>query len=117
VADLDTIRDGWDHAAREDAMFNIVTLPDKRGGGWEADEFFRHGQREIDALLDHLDGLGLRGNPKEMALDFGCGVGRLTQALGLEYDRAIGADISAEMVKRAQELNRRGWRVSYVHTG
>lgn len=117
MTDLDTIRDGWDHAAREDAMFNIVTLPDKRGGGWEADEFFRHGQREIDAMLDHLDAKGLRGDGRDVALDFGCGVGRLTQALGLEYDYVIGADISAEMVKQAKELNRRGVRVEYVNTG
>jgi SAM-dependent methyltransferase len=117
VADLDTIRDGWDHAAREDAMGNIVTLPQYQGGGWPEDEFFAHGQREIDALLDHLDGLGLRGPRRDRALDFGCGVGRLTQALALEYLHVIGADVSAEMVKRARELNRRGDHVTYVNTG
>ncbi len=98
-------------------MGNIVTLSQYQGGGWPVDEFFHHGQIEIDQMLDHIDALGLRGKCRDLALDFGCGVGRLTQALGLEYDHVIGADISAEMVKQAKELNRRGDRVEYVKTG
>jgi SAM-dependent methyltransferase len=112
MADLDTIRDGWDQAAREDAMGNILTDTQRA-----PDEFFAHGQAEIDQAMGRLDELGLRGERREMALDFGCGVGRLTQALGLEYDLAIGADVSAEMVTRAIRLNRRGLRVTYVNTG
>ena len=116
MADLETIRTGWDQAAREDAMFNIVTLPQYINGGWPKDEFFAHGKLEIDAMIAHLDELGLRGERRDYALDFGCGVGRLTQALAPEYGRVFGADVSAEMIKQAKELNGLH-NVTYRHTG
>jgi SAM-dependent methyltransferase len=112
MADLDTIRDGWDQAAREDAMGNILTDTQRA-----PDEFFAHGREEIDQALEHLDELGLRGESRNLALDFGCGVGRLTQALVGEYEGVAGADISIEMVNQARELNRHGSRVKYVNTG
>lgn len=113
MTSLEAIRDGWNHAAREDALFNIITDPAYRGGSWPEGEFFAHGQREIDALIEHLDGLGLRGPRRRRALDFGCGVGRLTQALAGEYARVIGVDISVEMIERARGYNRHGTRCSY----
>ena len=38
--------------------------------------------------------------PRRRALDFGCGVGRLTQALAEAFDRCDGVDISASMLDR-----------------
>src|SRR5690606_11991514 len=53
-------------------------------------------------------------NTKGKALDFGCGVGRLTQALGKHFDKAIGVDIAASMIKQAKELNKLK-NVSFKH--
>jgi SAM-dependent methyltransferase len=111
VADLDTIRDGWDHAAREDAMGNIVTIP-----GLTPDEFWQRGVDEIDQMLAHLDDIGIEYR-KGRALDFGCGVGRLTSALAPHFERVVGADISAEMVDQARSLNIWPRKVEYVNTG
>ena len=47
------------------------------------------------------------------ALDFGCGVGRLTQALASHFDRVDGVDISETMVRLANEHNRWPDRVQY----
>jgi len=119
VTDLDTIRAGWDQAAVEDAMFNIVTLPGKQGA-WTEDEFFAHGAREVALMIGPLDELELRGPSRKWALDFGCGVGRLTLALASEYDHVYGADISVEMIRRAREMNRirpTRHRVHYDVTG
>ena len=41
----------------------------------------------------------------QRALDFGCGVGRLTRALGTRFGSALGVDISAGMVEQARRLN------------
>jgi hypothetical protein len=41
-------------------MFNIITDPAKANGGWNAEEFFEHGRKEIDRALWHLDDLGHR---------------------------------------------------------
>jgi SAM-dependent methyltransferase len=48
------------------------------------------------------------------ALDFGCGVGRLTQPLTEYFDEAVGVDLSHEMVRLAQGYNRAPDRCRYV---
>ena len=40
------------------------------------------------------------------ALDFGCGVGRLTQALAIYFEEVYGIDIAPSMIKLAKEYNR-----------
>ena len=89
-------------------MFNIITFADKKNGGWTAEEFFAHGEAEIDAAMKRLASLGLwhEGCPHGQALDFGCGIGRLTQALMTYYDWVYGVDISPEMIDRAEEYGR-----------
>ena len=42
---------------------------------------------------------------RDRALDFGCGVGRLTRALGTRFESALGVDISAGMIEQARRLN------------
>ncbi len=110
VTDLAKVKDGWDRAAREDAMFNILTLPDKKDHGWDAEDFFRTGVTEIDRMMDtvgpHLD-------KQDRALDFGCGVGRATQALAEHFEKADGCDLSEEMVEQARRHNWHGDAVEY----
>jgi SAM-dependent methyltransferase len=43
--------------------------------------------------------------PDGTALDIGCGVGRLTRVLAARADRAVGIDVSAEMLDRAGRYN------------
>lgn len=109
MTELEAIREGWDRAAREDAMFNIITDPSKINGGWTPDDFFAHGRLEVDAAIERLGSTVVKGR----ALDFGCGVGRLTQALAHHFKRVSGADVSPEMVEQARSLNRCGKRVEY----
>ncbi|HVV08957.1 class I SAM-dependent methyltransferase [Amycolatopsis sp.] len=51
----------------------------------------------------------------ERVLDFGCGVGRLSQALAGHAPHVTGVDIASSMVDRARELNAFGERVTYEH--
>jgi SAM-dependent methyltransferase len=112
MMDLQMIQAGWDDAAREDAMFNIITHADRINGGWTAPEFFAHGQAEIDKAMARLDTLEVHPR-RGRALDFGCGVGRLTQALAEYFKRADGVDVSPEMVDQARSHNRHPGRVEY----
>lgn len=84
-------------------MWAVLTDPDKSGGRWEAADFYAHGKTEIEQLMKRLDELGA-ASERERALDFGCGVGRLTNALADYYQHVDGVDISAEMVRRAAEM-------------
>jgi SAM-dependent methyltransferase len=94
----------WDDLARFDPLWAILTRRDKKGGGWDLGEFLATGDRDVSAILAVAAEHGL---PRERAraLDFGCGVGRLTRALGAEFSEAVGVDISEVMVARARELN------------
>lgn len=98
-ATLEQIRDGWNQAAKTNAMGNIVTTR----MDWDADEFYATGKAEIEQCLTHLDELGLRGERRLKALDFGCGVGRLTVALADHYDNVAGVDIAPAMVEQARK--------------
>jgi 2-polyprenyl-3-methyl-5-hydroxy-6-metoxy-1,4-benzoquinol methylase len=107
VPTLDEIRDGWNAAAEQDAMGNILT----RGLPWDTSEFFQTGRAEINAALEHLSGfLSYR---RELALDFGCGIGRVTQALAEHYARVVGVDIAPSMVRQARAHNQHPDRVHY----
>ena len=114
VTDLQMIEQAWDGAARQDAMFNIITDPSKKDGGWDADEFFGHGETEIGAAVDRLVEFGLGGRAIGRALDFGCGIGRVTQALAAYAEHVDGVDVSEEMVRRAREHEAWG-DVTYLH--
>ena len=101
MPDLASIRKGWDEAARTDPMFHILSLPDMEGR-WDSEEFFKTGRQEVNRAISYLNGLGLPRH-RHSALDFGCGIGRLTQALSGYFDYVLGIDISVEMVRRAQK--------------
>jgi len=63
------------------------------------------GEREVSVLLHHLSRIGLTVR-KRNALDFGCGVGRLTQALAARFEHVLGIDISPRMIDLARKISR-----------
>ena len=100
---LERHKEDWERLAEADAMWAVLTSPEDKGGAWNTDRFFATGEAEIAEVLTVAD--GLRPVARGRALDFGCGVGRLTRALGARYETAIGVDISEAMVAQAQRLN------------
>jgi SAM-dependent methyltransferase len=114
VSDLRELRTNWEAFGREDPLWAILALPGKRFGRWEMKEFFDTGVAEVRELMRRLEGIGYPKG-RERALDFGCGVGRLTQALAGHFTEVVGVDIAESMLRRARALNRFGVRCSYVH--
>jgi SAM-dependent methyltransferase len=110
--DLDELQRHWNEWGRRDPYFAIISRPDRRSNTWDIDEFLATGVDEIDALLAWLGDLGVAYAPGR-ALDFGCGVGRLTQALARTFAVCHGVDIAPSMIERARELNRFGDRCHY----
>jgi SAM-dependent methyltransferase len=102
---LSADRREWEALGRLDPLWAVATAADKRGGRWDEDEFFATGREEIDAAMGFLEReLGLP-QQRRRALDFGCGVGRLTRGLAAHFEQVVGVDISAPMVARARALN------------
>jgi SAM-dependent methyltransferase len=106
----------WERFGRTDPLWAVLTDPSKRRQGWDVDEFFETGRAEIDAVLARVAGLGLTVT-RRRALDFGCGVGRLTQALARHFDRADGVDVSPSMLELARRYNRYPDRCVYHENG
>src|SRR5688500_10455568 len=112
MADLEPLRALWDQLGREDPLWAVLTRPDRRGRTWDEDEFFATGRREIAEVLGRLP--ELPGESPRRALDFGCGVGRLTQALAERFDAVVGVDVAASMIEEARARNRVGPRCTYL---
>ncbi len=101
---LERHKEDWERLAEVDPLWAVLTAPDQKGGGWDVDDFFATGEAEIAHVLAVVEGLG-RPETRGRALDFGCGVGRLTRALGRRYETAVGIDISEAMIAQARQLN------------
>jgi len=94
----------WDELGKDDPLWVVLTHPDKKGGKWDVGEFFATGRQEIGDVLAEIASLGLRLQHGS-ALDFGCGVGRLTQALTEYFDETHGVDISPSMIGHARRFS------------
>jgi ubiquinone/menaquinone biosynthesis C-methylase UbiE len=102
----------WNEFGNSDPLYAILTEVGKDGNRWDLEEFFALGKKEIEGLLDHVGSLGLHVKPGR-ALDFGCGVGRLTQALAAHFVEVWGVDIAPSMIDLANRYNRHRDRCSY----
>ncbi|HEV7352760.1 MAG TPA: methyltransferase domain-containing protein [Brevundimonas sp.] len=94
----------WEEIGRTHPYFGVLTDPRFRSENLTEEslaDFFRSGEHQIN----HEAGL-LRGRYPDFAprsaLDFGCGVGRLTRPLALMTGDAFGVDIAESMLAEAR---------------
>lgn len=67
------------------------------------DSFYASGVQNLDRVLNTLRRAGMKSSGFEHALDFGCGVGRLSMPLSRLAERVTAMDISPGHLKLAQE--------------
>ena len=103
---LKELQRNWEGLAQADPLWAICTDPGKRNGQWTREEFFATGRKEIATVLGYAARIGIRINKMLPALDFGCGVGRLTRAMAEHFPECVGVDISPTMINLAREINR-----------
>lgn len=94
----------WDELGKLDPLWAVLSDPARQFGRWDHREFFRTGEELIERVLGTAARYGLPAG-HHRALDFGCGVGRLTRTLARHFDDCCGVDISEEMIRQARELN------------
>lgn len=107
------LKKNWDEFGATDPLWAILTENDKKGNQWDLEDFFKAGIDEIDGVMKYVQSLDIQLN-KGTALDFGCGVGRLTQALAKYFDKVYGVDIASSMIKLAETYNKHGEKCSFV---
>jgi 2-polyprenyl-3-methyl-5-hydroxy-6-metoxy-1,4-benzoquinol methylase len=106
---LKSLSRNWNRLGHEDPLWAVLSHPDKAQRRWKQDEFFATGRRDIADTMAWLASLEIvPGN--EHAMDFGCGVGRLTQALAQHFNQVDGVDVARSMLNHAEEFNQFGSR-------
>jgi SAM-dependent methyltransferase len=109
---LEQARLDWERLGEADPMWAVLSDPNLTGNRWDRETFFNTGLEEVGQNLRYLMSLNLEID-RDRCLDFGCGVGRLTQALCGYFDRCDGVDIAASMVQWARSFNQHGARCHY----
>ena len=97
-------RRAWEDWARVDPLWAILTEPQARHGHWDEAEFFESGRTAVESLLADAHALA-RPSAHRVAVDFGCGIGRLTRALAPHFETVYGLDIAPTMIHEATRLN------------
>jgi len=101
---LRQLRRQWERNAESDPFWTILARRSMRHGRWNPEEFFATGRADVRRHLSLLEAAGFRPGPG-VALDFGCGLGRLTRPLAEIFGSAVGVDVSERMIERARELH------------
>lgn len=105
-------REVFEEWGRQDPMHAALTRKGYGQNRWDPEAFFQRGREEVADVLEHVRVLGLRP-VRRRALDFGCGVGRLTRALAGIFDEVVGVDIATAMVEAARRHSPHADRVRF----
>jgi SAM-dependent methyltransferase len=112
MSGIEKLHKTWDSLGRDDPLWAILSTPETRGNRWDITAFFQTGEDEVVRLFDRLRGLDI-SIQRGRALDFGCGVGRVTQAMAGYFDSVDGIDIAPSMIRLADQHNHHGDRCRY----
>jgi len=110
---LKEIKRNWNAFGERDPLWAIRTNPDKKNGGWDEGEFFASGEEDIASFLAQAAEKKLPA-AFGTALDFGCGVGRLSLPLADRFADVVGVDCAPSMIERAAAYNTRPEKVRYL---
>ncbi len=102
----DKVKKLWEYYAEETPYFAVSTFDKfkKEHLDQEAlDEFFESGEKYVERLWQEITRTFDEKFKPENALDFGCGVGRITLPLARRIKNVVGIDISQKMIVEAQK--------------
>ena len=108
----------WKIFGEVDPYFGVLANDRFRAGKIDdaaLEDFFASGIAHVDKVMDVMTRtFGVA--PHGTALDFGCGVGRIANALAPRFESVVGLDIAPGMLERAEhDAARRGVRnVTYA---
>jgi len=94
----------WEDLAQLDPLWAISTTEEKKFNKWNIEPFFLIGEKLNHELKKEIKRIGYPVQFKS-ALDFGCGVGRITRFLAKNYEECYGVDISDTMIELAKQYN------------
>ena len=107
---LEIVRDIWERKAKATPVASMLSAD--LCHVTSVSELFEYSQRDIDNQMQHVRTLAV-DLPHKRALDFGCGLGRTTQALARHFDEVDGIDIAPSFIELAKKYNRHADRCRY----
>jgi SAM-dependent methyltransferase len=110
---VEALRSTWERLGRDDPLWAIMPYPAEKSADWDVAEFMATGVADIAIVEKLLAEHGLRLSGR--VLDFGCGVGRLTNAIAEQpgVREVVGVDIASSMVELATRHCRHPDRVEF----
>jgi len=94
----------WNALGERNAYGAILTGAAGALPEWDADAFFETGRADTAAFVSELSRIA-PSVERKAAMDFGCGVGRITRSLAAEFESVVGVDAAPAMIARARALN------------
>jgi SAM-dependent methyltransferase len=113
--DVSHLRTTWEALGAEDPFWAVLAASDASGGGWDRESFWETGRTQVAGVLEFMRERGIAYEPG-LALDFGCGVGRLAAPFADRFRKVVGLDAARSMLNVARTQNPAGRRVHYVHS-
>jgi SAM-dependent methyltransferase len=103
----------WDLLGQRNPFGAILTDAEGELREWDLAEFLATGRADAQRFVADLERIA-PGVSRGSALDFGCGVGRVTRGLTEYFDRVVGVDIAPSMIAEARRLNADAPKASFV---
>jgi SAM-dependent methyltransferase len=97
-------RDRWERLARDPyyAVLNVEENREGRMSDGDRERFARSGEEDMERTFDEIRRWIAPGFAPRRAVDFGCGVGRLTIPIARVAEQVTGIDISEAMLREAR---------------
>ena len=93
--------ESWEYLGRTEPYWGVLTNERYKKENFDAEAFFGSGKKQVDRIWRRVQSLAEVKNDR--ALDFGCGVGRLSIPLKEYFNDVVGLDVSPGMLEKAKE--------------
>lgn len=97
-------QESWEKLAKLDPYWSVLSDSDKIDYGWNLAAFYATGKIQVKKIFTLLEEKGIRIRTAH-AMDYGCGVGRLSEALAFIFSKVTGVDFSQNMIDLAEAHN------------
>ena len=103
----------WEEFEELDPKWAILTNTKMRYDRCNEKDFFNTGKNQVESLFELFKKLNLNMRRKT-ALDFGCGIGRVTHVLAGYFDKVYGVDVSEKMISEAKNYFSENKNIAFI---